>query len=283
MTPARCLLLLLLCVATPVSAQTLVIIGGGTRPPGVVETIVRAGRAGRIVVVPAASSEPESVGAAQAAEFVAAGFASAAVALGDPDADSTVALVASATAVFFSGGDQNRLVAAWGGTRALDAVRAVWARGGVVAGTSAGAAVMSRVMITGDEAGGDGAFDSIEAGDVVTAEGFGFVDWAILDQHFGARHRQNRLISVVLDHPDLIGVGIDEATAVVIGRSGVMEVAGEGSVQVVDARAAQQGNGRRRLVSASGLVLHVLVAGDLLTPAGRVSLRSRIFVTTPSD
>ncbi len=275
MLHVRRLVSLLVLVAAPASAQTLVIIGGGARPPAVVAEIVRAGAGGRIVVVPAASGEPESVGAAQAAEFAAAGFASAAVALGDPDADSTVALVESATAVFFSGGDQNRLAAAWGGTRALAAVHAVYARGGVVAGTSAGAAVMSRVMITGDEAGGDGSFDSVEARDVVTAEGFGFVSWAIVDQHFAARHRQNRLISVVLDHPDLIGVGIDEATAVVVSPAGEMRVAGDGSVQVVDARAARQGTGAGRLVSASGLLLHVLVAGDVLTPAGDVVLTSR--------
>ncbi len=284
MLPARTLLILLVWIAAPaVSAQTLVIIGGGARPPAVIAEIVRAGRAGRIVVVPAASGEPASVGAAQAAEFVAAGFASAAVALGDPDADSTVALIESATAVFFSGGDQNRLVAAWGGTRALTAVRAVYGRGGVVAGTSAGAAVMSHVMITGDERDGDGSFDSIESGDVVTSEGFGFVTWAILDQHFAARRRQNRLISVVLDHPALIGVGIDEATAVVVPPSGEMRVVGAGSVQVVDARAAHVGSGRGPSPSASGIRLHVLADGDVLTPSGRVGLVSRLDLIESSD
>ncbi len=272
---------LLVLVAAPVSAQTLVIIGGGARPPAVVAEIVRAGAARRMVVVPAASGTPAEVGAAQAAEFVAAGFASAAVALGDPDADSTVALVASASAVFFSGGDQNRLAAAWGGTRALAAVRGVYARGGVVAGTSAGAAVMSRVMLTGDETDGDGSFDSVESGDVVTAEGFGFVTWAVVDQHFAARHRQNRLISVVLDHPDLLGVGIDEATAVVVLPAGEMRVVGDGSVQVVDARSAQRGSGAGRLYSASGMVLHVLVSGDVLTPAGDVVLTSRSAAAEP--
>ncbi|HEX9952392.1 MAG TPA: cyanophycinase [Rubricoccaceae bacterium] len=270
----RVALIFLVLVSAPARAQSLVIIGGGDRPPDVVAEIVRLGRGERIVVVPAASGSPAEVGAAQASEFTAAGFASAAVALGDPDADSTVALFSGATAVFFSGGDQNRLVAALHGTRTLAAIRTLWARGGVVAGTSAGAAVMSSVMLTGDErreAGSDEAFTTVQQGNVVTAEGFGFVAWAVVDQHFAARRRQNRLISVVLDHPDLVGVGIDEATAVVVSPDGAMRVAGAGSVQVFDAREAQV-EVRAGRVSAAGLRVHVLASGDVLTPEGAVVL-----------
>ena len=268
----RLALVLLVLAGAPVRAQTLVIIGGGARPPAVVAEIVRAGRGERIVVVPAASGSPAEVGAAQAAEFVAAGFASAAVALGDPDADSTVALFRGATAVFFSGGDQNRLAAAWGGTRALAAVRALWARGGVVAGTSAGAAVMSRVMLTGDErreAGEAEAFATVEPGNVVTAEGFGFVAWAVVDQHFAARRRQNRLLSVVLDHPDLVGIGIDEETAIVVDPGGAFRVVGARGVQVFDARGTAVET-RGRGFSARGVRLHVLAAGDRFAAVGGV-------------
>ncbi|HEX8299116.1 MAG TPA: cyanophycinase [Rubricoccaceae bacterium] len=270
----RLAVLVLFLTVPAVRAQSLVIIGGGDRPAEVVAEIVRLGRGERIVVVPAASGSPAEVGPAQAAEFVAAGFASAAVALGHPDADSTVALFDSATAVFFSGGDQNRLTAALHSTRALEAIRALYARGGVVAGTSAGAAVMSRTMLTGDErrdAGEGEAFATVEPKNVVTAEGFGFVSWAVVDQHFAARRRQNRLISVVLDDPDLIGVGIDEATAVVVGPDGAMRVVGAGSVQIFDARDAHV-VGRAGGFSAAGLRMHVLASGDKLTPAGTVVL-----------
>ena len=254
-----------------VAAQTLVIVGGGTRPASVVAEIVALGGgvAGRLVVVPQASGDPAEVGAAQAAEFVAAGFGAATVALGHPDADSTVALFDRATAVFFSGGDQSRLVAHLAGTRALAAVRALHARGGVVAGTSAGAAVMSAVMLTGSESvnpdAADAPFSTVEPGNVVTAEGFGFVTWAVVDQHFAVRRRQNRLLSVVLDHPELVGVGVDEETAVVITPDGALRVVGNRGVQVVDARGAAV-EARGRGYSASDIRLHLLLAGDVLTP-----------------
>jgi cyanophycinase len=257
--------------AVPAVAQGAVVaIGGGARPPGVVAAVVALGGGpdGRLVVVPYASADPEGVGRAQADEFRAAGFGHVAVALGPPDADSALALFDGATAVFFSGGDQNRLVRALRGTRALDAVRAVWARGGVVAGTSAGAAVMSRVMITGGERvrpdSAAAPFSTVEPGNVETDEGFGFVTGAVLDQHFAARRRQNRLLSLVLERPDLLGVGVDEETAVVVAADGSFRVIGNRSVQVFDARGASVET-RGRGFSAAGVRLHVLAAGDGFT------------------
>ena len=265
----RRLLLLILLTAPGARAQHLVIVGGGARPASVVAEIVAlgGGAAGRLVVVPQASGVAAEVGPAQAAEFTASGIP-AVVALGAPDADSTVALFDRATAVFFSGGDQNRLVAALVGTRTLAAVRAVLARGGVVAGTSAGAAVMSAVMITGEErppADPEAPFSTVEPGTVVTAEGFGFVTWAVVDQHFAARRRQNRLLSLVLERPDLVGIGVDEATAIVVGPDGHVRVVGDGSVQVFDARGVSVET-RGRGFSARGVRLHVLAHGDRFAP-----------------
>ncbi len=269
----------LLWAVAPASAQgTVVAIGGGSRPPEVVATIVALGGGsdGRLVIVPYASGDPEDVGRAQADEFAAAGFGHVAVALGPPDADSTLAVLDGATAVFFSGGDQNRLVRALRGTRALDAVRAAWARGGVVAGTSAGAAVMSAVMITGSEhVNPDSAaapFSTVEPDNVATDEGFGFVTGAVIDQHFAARRRQNRLLSLVLERPDLLGIGVDEETAVVVAADGSLRVVGNRSVQVFDAREALVET-RGRGFSAAGIRLHVLAAGDGFT-ADREVVRS---------
>ena len=270
-------LLLVVFIAAPSArAQHLVAIGGGPRPPEVVAEVVRLGGGadGRLVVVSAASAEPEDVGTYQAEQFADAGMGRVVVALGHPDADSTVALFTDATAVFFSGGDQNRLVAAWGGTRALDAVRAVYARGGVVAGTSAGAAVLSRVMLTGDERQSDDPFSTVEPDNVATAEGFGFLTAAIVDQHFVTRRRQNRLLSVVLERADLLGLGIDEETAVVVAPDGSMRVVGRRGVQVFDARGATV-EPRERGFSATGVRLHLLLDGDVLTPDGDVVPRGR--------
>jgi cyanophycinase len=136
---------------------------------------------------------------------------------------------------------------------------------------------MSEVMITGDttrpvEEGRE--WSTIEAGLVVHARGLGFVKNAVIDQHFLARRRQNRLISLVLERPDLVGAGIDEATAVLVRPDGKWEVLGESQVLVVDARRARVSKDAANRLGASGLALHLLLAGDVYDPAtGRVTVR----------
>jgi cyanophycinase len=134
------------------------------------------------------------------------------------DLASFVKPIAEATAVWFSGGDQVKLVAPYRGTAVEREFKALLKRGGVIGGTSAGAAVMSDVMIEGGNPKAD------------VGHGFGFVTNAICDQHFLRRSRINRLLGVLADRPHLIGLGIDEGTAFVIegekwsvvGRSFVM-------------------------------------------------------------
>ena len=113
-----------------------------------------------------------------------------------------------ATGVWFSGGDQSRVTEAYLGTAVERALRAVLERGGVLGGTSAGAAIMSRVMITGGQ-------DKATVG-----TGFGFLPGAVVDQHALKRNRVNRLLGVLADHPGLVGVAIDEATALVVSQGG---------------------------------------------------------------
>jgi cyanophycinase len=136
---------------------------------------------------------------------------------------------------------------------------------------------MSEVMITGDtarpvEEGSE--WSTIEAGLIVHARGLGLIDNAVIDQHFLARRRQNRLISLVLEMPTLVGAGIDEATAILVRPGGQWEVLGESQVFVVDAREARISKDAAGRLSASGLALHLLLAGDLFDPAtGRVAAR----------
>ncbi|MFN3595779.1 MAG: cyanophycinase [Rubricoccaceae bacterium] len=265
-------LLLLLLAGAPAGAQHLVIVGGGPRPPDVMARIaaLAGGAEGYLVVIPYASEEPEETGAFQAAQFDTLGVGRTAVA--GPSA--TAALLEGATGVFFSGGDQRRLAARLLGTPLLEAVRAVYARGGVVAGTSAGAAVMSRVMITGDErVSPDSArapFSTVEPGNVALAEGFGLLDDAlgrpvVVDQHFVVRKRQNRLLSVTAEYPHLLGLGIDEETALVARPDGALEVVGNRGVQVFDASEACVA-ARGRGFSARGVRLHLLAPGDVVRP-----------------
>jgi cyanophycinase len=103
--------------------------------------------------------------------------------------------------------------------------------------------VQSKIMLTGDEAiskDTNNPYGTVQKGNIVTAEGFGFIDNAIIDQHFVKRKRQNRLLTLVLEHPELIGIGIDEATCIIVKPNNTCEVLGEASVQVFDARSAKR-------------------------------------------
>lgn len=233
----RLVAVLVLLFASASRAQHVVAVGGGTRTPEILAEVVRlaGGDRARLVVIPLASGSPDEVGGSQAAEFRAAGAGRVSVLL---DVSDTEAL-RDATAVWFSGGDQNRLVAALRGTEALVLIGDVLNRGGVVAGTSAGAAVMSRTMITGDMRASDGVQ---EPGYTPTDEGFGFVDdvlgvAVVIDQHFANRQRHARLLSAVLNGPARLGFGVDEATALVASPGGI-RVVGRANVTVIDARDA---------------------------------------------
>ena len=137
-----------------------------------------------------------------------------------------------------------------------DAIRARYRDGALVGGTSAGAAVMSASMITGEA-----DLQSITAAKTELKPGLGLWPEVIVDQHFLKRQRNNRLISAVLDHPELVGVGVDETTAVfVTGRE--FEVLGKNSVVVIDARkAAVDKTPAGGLATGRGLVMSVLKEG----------------------
>lgn len=252
----------------------LLIVGGGPIP----ETIDRrflelAGGAGkaRIVVLPMASEGGATSGAAKAASFRRLGAASAVsmqLTRQDAGADSVARALGQATGIWFPGGDQNRLTAAILGTAVVDSIRSRYRQGAVVGGTSAGAAVMSDPMIGGDERrpGGarpdtTGGWMTIDRDDVVLVPGFGLLPNVTVDQHFLRRRRHNRLISVVLERPTVVGVGIDESTALVVSPSGSWEVIGASQAVVYDARRSALTPARGTL-GATDVQLHVLPAGS---------------------
>lgn len=278
-------LLLVLALALPAAAQAdpggrLVIIGGGADDDVVTARLVElaGGKNARIVIVPQASGEPLEAAKDQAEQFLRLGAGAVDWVLfpkGEADKAENLAKFKEANAVFMTGGDQVTLLSFVGGTRMLEEMRRIYREGGVVAGTSAGAAIMSRVMLTGDDrlAGKDEeSFSAIRSNSVVTAEGFGFVpDNIVIDQHFLTRKRQNRLISVLLDNPGLTaGIGIDENTALVVGPDGNCEVAGLSLVTVFETAKAGpvEGDGRGH-PAARNITMHLLKAGDkyILPPA----------------
>lgn len=266
---------------------SLLIVGGGSRPAAMMRRFVElAGGAGaRIAVVPMASSEPVESGRSVVAELDSLGAASFVFLVDSVQAESPAAvrLLDAATGIWFTGGDQALLTAAVGGTASLRAMHRRFGEGAVVGGTSAGAAIMSDSMITGNQTPpGDTTgyygdeFPVIARRRVEVLPGLGFLPEAIVDQHFIRRERHNRLMSAVLERPTLIGVGIDEGTALEVGRDGGWKVLGESEVVVYDARRARVPMLGGARLGATDLRVHLLPPGSTYDPkSGRGSLPAR--------
>ncbi len=201
---------------------TLLIVGGGRLPDSVIDRFVElaGGNESRLVVIPTATERADRNGYTDELTSFWSEHGIADVTVlhtrnrvrsNDP---GFLEPLNKATAIWFGGGDQRKLVEAYGGTALVEQVHQVLDRGGVVGGTSAGAAVMSRVMITGGNP--EAEVDS----------GLGLIQQFVIDQHFLHRDRVGRLIGVLGRYPGAVGLGIDERTAVeVSGR--LLRVVGE--------------------------------------------------------
>jgi cyanophycinase len=264
---------------------TLQIVGGGPQPPALVQHFVDlAGGRGRarIVVFAMASALGERSGEEKAVDLrrLGADARNVWITREQANADSVVRLLDGATGVWFGGGDQNRLARALRGTKVEAAIHERYARGAVIGGTSAGAAVLSAVMITGDERRPGGArrdttvdFMTIARDNIVTDSGFALVRNAIIDQHFLRRKRHNRLISLVLEREPHLGVGIDESTALLVHPDGHWSVEGASVAVIYDARRAAITTVSGAAMGASGMTMHVLPANSTFDPAtGRARL-----------
>lgn len=221
----------------------LVIIGGGDKTIEMMQTIVdlAGGPSAKIIVIPNASSDPLESATYNVDEFKNLGCTNVDYILfdrEDADKDSLVEKLNGATGIFFSGGDQAFLTRDMLGSKLLKRVYEIYYNGGVISGTSAGAAVMSEVMITGNELINKDSsenFISIQNGNIEVKEGFGFIKTAFIDQHFIKRKRLNRTISILLENPELLGIGIDESTCIIVNPDDTFEVLGENQVIVFDA------------------------------------------------
>jgi cyanophycinase len=229
---------LVLLPQTLLAGEKLILLGGGPRPPEALARFVSwaGGDEARLLVVTWASMEPlesylsleRDLWEYRPASVEAAPFAP----LGPGDRPRLLAAIRRATGIFFGGGDQGRIMDTLQDRELADALRERYRQGAVFAGTSAGTAVMSGIMITG---GGDGTV--LDGRSVEVREGLGLLPGVILDQHFLKRQRQNRLFALVLDHPRLLGVGVDEGTALAVTDNTLAEVVGPGAVMIVDALA----------------------------------------------
>ncbi|MEX2426023.1 MAG: cyanophycinase [Thermomicrobiaceae bacterium] len=147
----------------------------------------------------------------------------------DADSDDVVEKLKPSTGVFMTGGNQVRLARILTRTRAGETVARLNRNGVPVAGTSAGASVMSTVMVAGGQSGPTPRQKMAKL-----SRGLGLIDSVIIDQHFTERNRVSRLVAMVSYNPGLLGIGIDEDTAALISSDGVIEVIGRGSVLIVD-------------------------------------------------
>ena len=208
------------------------------------------GSSARVLVITSATATPERHRKEYEKAFSKSGAREVTVFHAEDRADAEdpelLSSLGEADGVYFTGGNQSRLVDAMGGTRFETRLRERHRKGLPVGGTSAGASAVSSVMVA------EGRGEAVKL-----AAGFGLLPEVIVDQHFRQRERLSRLIAAVLLHPAKLGFGMDERTAVEIDPAGDAEVLGTGALTVVD--------GSELLGSTptafSGMRVHVLTEG----------------------
>ena len=232
---------LLFAAVCGLGQQRLLVVGGGERPPDAMKKFVEwsGGGRSRILVVTWASGVPEESFEALQKGFHAANAGIAEHAPERPlDAEKRARFVEqlnNATGVFFSGGDQNRIMDVLADDELLRLVKSKYDSGVPFGGTSAGAAVMSDPMMTGEA-----DLKILDGKKVGVRKGLGLLPGVIFDQHFLVRQRHNRLLGLMLLNPSVIGIGIDEDTSVLIEDNRHLTVNGKTQVMFVHSRNRRQ-------------------------------------------
>lgn len=268
-------------IAPPSEARTptrgkLVVIGGHEKKEAesiILQEVAKQAGNGRLLVCTVASDEPEAVWTDYRKAFARLGVRRVAHLdiserediLHEPPAG----LLGGARVVFFTGGGQLKITTRFAGTMLCSAVERFYRGGGTVAGTSAGASVLADTMLVS----GEGEASHRIATNLLMAPGLGFIRDVIIDQHFAERGRIGRLLGAVAQNPRLLGLGIDEDTAVIVDRERTMSVLGSGAVYVADAREVTYTNvadeSPDRTLSIFDVRLHVLSQGDELSLVSR--------------
>jgi len=215
----------------------LIIIGGheDRDPQGeraILREVARHVRGGKLVLATVASHQPEGYFTEYQKAFADLDVGELVELYVEERAEAhdraKLSVLDDAAGVFFSGGDQLRITSQIGDTGIEAKVRRLYERGGVVAGTSAGASVMSETMLIKGT-----SRETHRIGDLHMAPGMGLIRDVIIDQHFAERGRFGRLIGAVAHNPRVLGLGLDEDTAAVV-EGDSFRVIGSGAVYVVD-------------------------------------------------
>lgn len=175
--------------------------------------------------------------------------------------EKNINLVNDANLLFFTGGDQLRITSMIGGSPIYDAIKNLANSGGLIAGTSAGASVMSDTMIVQGEDD-----ESPHKCTLKMSPGLGLVNNIIIDQHFAQRGRIGRLLTAIAQNPEVLGIGIDEDTAIIVSDKGTAEVIGSGAVYFIDGSSIDYSNVSEQysdeILSMFNVKLHVLKEGN---------------------
>jgi cyanophycinase len=229
------------------------------------EFIKRAGgKDAKIVVLPQASSLRET-GKEYCRVLKSLGLKNKPVSLefrdrAQADRKNHLTLLRQATGIFIAGGTQMRLTSLLGGTQFAEELLAAYWRGAVIAGTSAGTAVQSKLMIAYGRGG-----PTPREGMARFGTGFGFTDRIVFAQHFRQRDRLRRLVYAISMHPGAFGVGVDENTTAIVEDDRHITVCGRNAITIVDGKNMKATNApeitNSRPVAVSGVIIHVLTEG----------------------
>jgi cyanophycinase len=248
---------------------SLIIIGGGEdRDPkskrAILREVARRVHGGKLVLATVASHRPEGYFDDYQRAFSDLGIGELVELYiedrSEAGAREKLEVLDDAAAIFFSGGDQLRITSQIGDSGIEAKVRALFERGGLIAGTSAGASVMSDTMLVRGTSS-----ETHRIGDLHMAPGLGLVRNVVIDQHFAERGRFGRLIGAVAHNPRILGIGIDEDTAAIL-EGGSFTVMGSGAVYVVDGSGVTYSNLAEarpdQVLSMHDMRVHVLGTGD---------------------
>ena len=221
------------------------------------------GGAKHIEILPTASTDPRKVSDEYVDAFRDIGIKDIGVIdvreRRDCDRDEYADRILQSDVVFMTGGDQLRLTTVLGGSPIADALSKRYKDGGVVAGSSAGAAAMCSTMIAGGDEG------SMRKGSVRMSPGLGLIKNCIIDTHFLDRGRVGRLLEVVASNPGHVGLGVGEDTALVVRDGRTVEVIGSGVVVVVDGTSMHSTNLSQiktsEPIAVEGITVHTLAPG----------------------
>lgn len=180
---------------------------------------------------------------------------------------SHLSLFDDAHTVFFTGGDQLKITTKIGGTPIFNRILEIYKKGGIIAGTSAGAAMMGTTMLVG----GDNS-ETHKVGNWLMAPGLGFAEEMIIDQHFAQRGRIGRLLGAVAMNPGVLGIGIDEDTSIIM-QNHQFQVLGTNAIYIVDGRELTYTNiseaAAERTMSMHDVKLHILAHGEIFNTRTR--------------